>query len=276
MTSLNLSAEQLERYARQLVLEGFGRAGQAALQEAAVVVVGAGGLGAPAVMYLAGAGVGRLGIVDDDVVERSNLHRQPIHGERDVDRPKAVSAKEWVTAYNPDVDVVALNETFDASLAESIVPEYDLVVDATDRFAARFLINDACVLHDRPFVHGAVHRFEGQVAAFDPGADGPCYRCIFPEAPPAGAVPDCATAGVLGPVPGVVGSMEAIEAIKLIADIGDPAVGRLLVLDALGLTVDEVAVRADPDCPVCGDGRTIGSLSDIQYDDRCRIELEGD
>ncbi len=272
MADADLSAAQLDRYARQLVLDGFGAAAQGRLRESSVLVVGAGGLGAPIVSYLAGAGLGTLGIADDDVVERSNLHRQIIHGESDVGRPKVASAVEWVENHNPDVAVTGHEITVDRDSIHPLLDRYDLVVDGSDRVATRFLINDACALDGVPFVHGAVHRFEGQVVAFDPDDGGPCYRCLYPEAPPADAVPDCATAGVLGPVPGVIGCLQAVQAIKIAADVGEAAFGRILAVDALRFEVDRIDVRSNPECPVCGPEATMSSLEDVSYGDRCRIE----
>ncbi len=271
MSELNLSATQLERYARQLVLDGFGSGGQAGLREARILVVGAGGLGSPVLMYLAGAGVGTLGIIDDDRVERSNLHRQLLHGEDDIGRPKVASASDWINSHNPDVEIRTYNRTLDLSSVGELIPGYDLVVDATDRFESRFLINDACTVAEIPFVHGAVYRFEGQVITFDPARAGPCYRCLFPEAPPPGTVPDCATAGVLGPVPGIVGSIQASEAIKHASGIGDSPLGRLLLIDTLGLHIDAIDIEHDPTCPVCATDTGIESLDKIAYDDRYRI-----
>ncbi|MFW6448416.1 MAG: HesA/MoeB/ThiF family protein [Halobacteriota archaeon] len=272
MADTRLSADQLERYARQLVLEGFGAEAQGALRGSSVLVVGAGGLGSPAVMYLAGAGVGTLGIADDDDVERSNLHRQVVHGDADVGRPKVASAADWVAAHNPDVTVETHDVTVDPDNAEALLSGYDLVVDGSDRVPTRFLVNDAAALVGIPFVHGAVHRFEGQVVAFDPGDGGPCYRCLYPEAPPPEAVPDCATAGVLGPVPGIVGCLQAAQAIKLLAEVGEPALGRLLAVDTFRFNVDRIQVRANPDCPVCGSDATVDSLDAVRYEDRCRVE----
>ncbi len=271
MDGPNLSAEQLERYARQIVLEGFGADAQGRLSSTDILVVGMGGLGSPVVMYLAGAGVGSLGLADDDIVERSNLQRQPLHSDADIGRPKVDSAAEWIEAYNPDVAIETYDERVDIDSIEPLLERYDLVVDATDRIETRYLINDACTLADVPFVHGAVHRFEGQVTTFTPGTEGPCYRCLFPEAPPADEIPDCATAGVLGPVPGVIGTMEAVEAIKLATEIGEPAVGRLLVFDALGLSIEELDLKPNPDCPLCGDEPRISSIHETSYDGRCRL-----
>jgi adenylyltransferase/sulfurtransferase len=233
------------RYARQRALLGPG--GRAALRDAAVLVVGAGGLGSPALQYLAAAGVGTLGVVDDDAVERSNLQRQTVHGEADVGRPKVESAAEFVAERNPDVTVELHETRLDADNV-GLVAEYDLVLDCADNLSTRYLVNDACTLRGIPHVYGAVHRFEGHLAVFD-GA--PCYRCLFPEAPE-NTAPDCATAGVLGVLPGTVGTLQATEAIKRVAGVGSPP-GGLLVYDAAAASVDEVPLRTDPDCPVCGD-----------------------
>lgn len=271
MARPNLNAEQLERYARQIVLDGFGAEAQGRLRDASVLVVGVGGLGSPVTMYLAGAGVGALGLADDDVVERSNLQRQPLHGEGDLGRPKVESGAEWVHETNPDVAVETYDERVDADNIEGLLETYDLVVDCTDRIETRYLLNDACTLAGVPFVHGAVYRFEGQITTFVPGDDSPCYRCLFPEAPPADAIPDCATAGVLGPVPGVIGTLEAVEAVKLAADVGHPAAGRLLVFDALRLGFDELDLEPNPDCPLCGDTPRISSIHETSYEGRCRL-----
>lgn len=268
----NLSGEQLERYARQIVLDGFGATAQGRLHDSEILVVGAGGLGSPAVMYLAAAGVGRLGIADDDVVERSNLQRQPLHGEADLDRPKVESAAEWVASTNPDVTVDTYEERVGPGNVERLLERYDIVVDATDRIETRFLLNDACLLNGTPLVHGAVYRFEGQLTTFDATEESPCYRCLFPEAPPPEEVPDCTTAGVLGPVPGIVGAMEATEAIKVATEVGDPAVGRMLVVDAFRMEVDELAIEPNPACPTCGDDPAITSLDDVTYEGRCRVD----
>jgi adenylyltransferase/sulfurtransferase len=275
MCAPGLDSEGLDRYARQLVMEEVGPDGQQALREATVLVVGAGGLGSPVIQYLAGAGVGTLRIVDPDVVERSNLHRQTIHGEADVGRPKVESAADFVAGLNPDVRVETHEESLTTEFAAERFPAVDLVVDGTDDFDAHFRCNDAAVLTGIPLVAGGVGRFEGQVTTVvperaDTDRTGPCYRCLFPEAPPAGTVPDCATAGVLGVLPGTIGALQATEALKLVLDVGDPLVGRLLVYDALGLSVDEVAYERRPACPVCGDDLP-GDPADLVYDDRCRL-----
>lgn len=264
-----LDPEQLDRYSRQIVMDAVGPDGQGALLDGSVLIVGVGGLGSPVVQYLAAAGVGRLGLVDGDSVERSNLQRQTIHGTDDVGRPKVTSAAEFIADLNPDVTV----ETYDTDLApgnaESLIDEYDVVVDATDNFPARFLVNDACTLADTPFVHGAVYRFEGQVATFD--GSGPCYRCLFPEAPPEGAIPDCATAGVLGILPGTIGTIQATEVIKHLVGIGDSLAGRVLHYDARTMGVESVPLRVRPDCPVCGTDPDIASVREISYKGDCSI-----
>ncbi|WP_229109929.1 SAMP-activating enzyme E1 [Halapricum desulfuricans] len=270
----DLDQTQLDRYSRHIILDGVGPEGQAALLDSSVLVVGAGGLGSPIVQYLAAAGVGRLGIADDDRVERSNLQRQVVHGDADVGRPKVESAAEFVAGLNPDVTV----ETHDLRVAPdnvmALIERYDVVVDATDNFPTRYLLNDACVLTGTPLSHGAVYRFEGQVTTFEREGDSPCYRCLFPEAPPEGAVPDCATAGVLGVVPGLIGTVQATEVIKLLIGYGETLDGRLWNVDAGGMDVETVPIRPNPDCPVCGDDPAITSLEDVEYADRCRIPSE--
>jgi adenylyltransferase/sulfurtransferase len=273
-----LDATGLERYARQLVLGAVGPGGQARLGDASVLVVGAGGLGSPVLQYLAGAGVATIAVVDPDVVERSNLHRQTIHGEADVGRPKVESAADFVADLNPDVHVETYEDSLTTEFAAERFPEADLVVDGTDDFDAHFRCNDAAVLTGTPLVAGGIGRFEGQLTTVLPGSftdstndqHGPCYRCLFPEAPPAGTVPDCATAGVLGALPGTIGTLQATEALKLVLDVGDPLVGRLLVYDALGMSVDEVEYERRPACPVCS-GDLPGDPTNLVYDDRCRL-----
>ncbi|MCU4718474.1 SAMP-activating enzyme E1 [Halapricum hydrolyticum] len=272
--SLGLDQTQLDRYSRHIILDHVGPAGQAALLNSSVLVVGAGGLGSPIVQYLAAAGVGRLGIVDDDRVERSNLQRQVVHGESDIGRLKVESAAEFVAELNPDVTV----ETHDLRVAPDnameLIDGYDVVVDATDNFRTRFLLNDACVLTETPLSHGAVYRFEGQVTTFEREEGSPCYRCLFPEAPPEGAVPDCATAGVLGVVPGLIGTIQATEVIKLLIEYGETLDGRLWNVDAAGMDVETVPLRRNPDCPVCGDDPAVTAIEDVKYADRCRAPSE--
>jgi adenylyltransferase/sulfurtransferase len=268
----DLDPEQLDRYSRHIIMDDVGPAGQAALLDTAVLVVGAGGLGAPVLQYLAAAGLGRLGIVDDDTVERSNLQRQVIHRDDDIGRPKVDSAREFVTGLNPDVSVDAHETRLTADNAADLIDRYDIVVDASDNFATRFLVNDACTLSGTPFSHGAVFRFEGQVTTFS--GEGPCYRCLFPKAPPEGTVPDCATAGVLGVLPGTIGCLQATEVVKLAMDYGDSLDGRLLAYDAAEMSVEEVPVAPAPDCPVCGSDPAIERVADASYDGRC--SLSGD
>lgn len=270
MSTLDLDAEGLERYARQLVLDEVGSDGQQKLQNGEVVVVGAGGLGSPVIQYLTGAGVGGLTVVDDDVVERSNLQRQVIHREADIDRLKVESAAEFVQALNPDITVNPVAKRIQPGNVESIIQDHDIVVDATDSFQTRFLLNDACSLAELPLSHGAVFRFEGQVSTFTHATDGPCYRCLFPEAPPPGTIPNCATAGVLGVVPGVIGALQATETLKLLLELGDALADRMVIFDALGLEFESITVQARPDCPVCGDDG-IDSLDRVDYSDTCTV-----
>lgn len=257
--------EQLERYSRHLILKGLGVTGQKRLLDASVLIVGAGGLGSPAALYLAAAGVGRIGLVDGDVVDLSNLQRQIIHTTVGVGTPKVESAAAAIRALNPDVTVETHHTTLDAGNVADLIAPYDLVIDATDNFAAKFLINDACVLAGKPFIHAGVVGFAGQVMDVVPGA-GPCYRCIFRDMPAAGEVPSCREAGVLGAVVGVIGSLEATEAVKLIAGVGEPLVARMLTVDALTMNVRRVPLpKRVPDCPVCGEKPTIMSIDPSRY-----------
>ena len=271
MGTPDLDPEQLDRYSRHIVMDEVGPEGQAALLDASVLVVGAGGLGAPVVQYLAAAGVGTLGIADHDTVERSNLQRQVIHGDSDVGRPKVDSAAEFVAGLNPDVDVRTHETRVSPETIAGLVDSYDFVVDASDNFPTRFLVNDYCTLAGVPFTHGAIYRFEGQVTTFT--GEGPCYRCLFPEAPPEGAVPDCATTGVLGVLPGTVGAIQATEATKHFVDVGESLDGRMVVYDAAEMTFDEVTVRQNPDCPVCGDD-PIESVRDVEYTESCAVSAD--
>jgi len=261
----DLSVEEIVRYGRHLSLDEVGPEGQRLLKSARVLIVGAGGLGSPASLYLAAAGVGTLGLVDFDHVDRSNLQRQILYGESDVGRPKLAAAQERLRDMNPHVQVATHPTRLSAQNAQAIVADYDLVVDGTDNFATRYLVNDVCVLVGRPNVYGSVLRFDGQVSVFALD-DGPCYRCLFREPPPPGLVPSCGEAGVMGVLPGIVGSLQAMEAIKLITGIGEPLVGRLLLIDALDMTFRTIEVRKDPACPVCGT-REITLLRD--YDEYC-------
>ncbi len=258
-----LSVDEVRRYSRHLIIPDVGMTGQKRLKNAKVLVVGAGGLGSPALLYLAAAGVGTLGIVDFDVVDESNLQRQIIHGQSDVGRPKALSAKESIEEANPFVTVVVHEERLDSDNAMRIFEPYDLIVDGTDNFATRYLVNDACVLLGKPYVWGSIYRFDGQASVF--WADhGPCYRCLYPEPPPPGMVPSCAEGGVLGVLCASIGSIQVNEAIKVITGIGDPLVGRLMIYDALEMNYRSVKVRKDPECPVCGKNPTVTELIDYE------------
>ena len=268
----DLSRPELLRYARHLVLPEVGLEGQRALKAARVVVVGAGGLGSPVALYLAAAGVGKLGLVDFDDVDVTNLHRQILHGESDIGRAKLDSAEDRLAEINPHVEVVAHRAKLTSQNALTIFADYDIVLDGTDNFPTRYLVNDACVMLGKPNVYGSVHRWEGQVSVFA-AADGPCYRCLFREPPPPGLVPNCAEGGVLGVIPGIVGSLQALEAVKLIVGKGAPLVGRLLIFDGMDLTWREVKVRRNPECPVCGDEPTQAEL--IDYDVFCGLGTDG-
>jgi molybdopterin/thiamine biosynthesis adenylyltransferase/rhodanese-related sulfurtransferase len=257
-----LDAPQRARYSRHLLIPEVGEQGQLKLLDSKILLIGAGGLGSPASLYLAAAGVGRIGIVDADVVDESNLQRQIVHSTERLGEPKVESAKRTIEALNPDVQVVAYQERLTSENVERILADgWDVIVDGADNFPTRYLVNDAAVWHDLPVVHGSIYRFEGQVTVFKPG-DGPCYRCLFPAPPPPELAPSCAEGGVLGVLPGVIGSLQASEALKLALGIGDPLVGRLLLFDALGAEFNEVSIRRDPDCPVCGEHPTITEYID--------------
>jgi molybdopterin/thiamine biosynthesis adenylyltransferase/rhodanese-related sulfurtransferase len=262
----SLRADQRERYHRHLLLPEIGEQGQQRLLDAKVLLLGAGGLGSPAAMYLAAAGVGTIGIIDMDVVDASNLQRQILHNVDRIGDRKVDSAKKTLTAMNPDVAVSTYDVRLAADNVLSILEGYDLVVDGTDNFPTRYLVNDASVLTSIPVVHGSIFRFEGQVTVFDP-VNGPCYRCLVPEPPPAELAPSCAEAGVLGVLPGIIGSIQALEAIKVLLDLGDPLVGRLLSYDALEETFRTFTVRKDPMCPACGEHA--GELVLADYDELC-------
>ena len=270
MSDLSLNADQLDRYSRHIIMDEIGPEGQARLLDSAVLCIGAGGLGSPILQYLAAAGVGTIGIADDDTVERSNLQRQVIHAEADVGRPKVESARGFIERQNPDVTVRTHETRVDSETIESLLAEYDIVVDGSDNFPTRYLVNDACTLAGVPFAHGAILRFEGQVTTFEANDGGPCYRCLFPEAPEPGTVPNCATAGVLGVLPGTVGCIQATEAMKLCLDYGETLDGRMVFYDAEDMTFQEISIEPRPDCPVCGEGG-IGSIHDVEYGDRCAI-----
>ena len=263
-----LSAEEVRRYSRHLIIPDVGMSGQKRLRNARVLCVGAGGLGSPTLMYLAAAGVGTLGIVEFDVVDESNLQRQIIHGQSDVGRSKAESARDSVKEINPYVDVILHEERLDSSNVMHLFAQYDLIVDGTDNFATRYLVNDACVLLGKPYVWGSIYRFDGQASVFW-AEHGPCYRCLYPEPPPPGMVPSCAEGGVLGVMCGTIGSIQVTEAIKLLTGIGDPMLGRLLVYDALEMSFREVRIRKDPNCAVCSPNATVTEL--IDYDAFCGV-----
>jgi adenylyltransferase/sulfurtransferase len=265
---LTLSKDEILRYSRHLIVPEVGMEGQLKLKAAKVLLVGTGGLGAPLGLYLAAAGIGRIGLVDFDVVDFTNLQRQVIHFTKDVGRPKIDSAAEKMQAINPYVEIVKHEVALSSDNAMEILKDYDLVVDGTDNFPTRYLVNDACVLLGKPNVYGSIFRFEGQATVFAyPG--GPCYRCLYPEPPPPGLVPSCAEGGVLGILPGTIGLIQATETVKLILGIGEPLVGRLLLYDALGMRFRELKLRKNPECPICGDHRTITRL--IDYHQFCGV-----
>ncbi len=261
-----LTVDEVRRYSRHLIIPDVGVEGQKRLKNAKVLCVGAGGLGSPALMYLAAAGVGTLGVVDFDVVDESNLQRQIIHGVSDVGRPKAESAAASIREINPLVNVVIHNEALSNDNVMEIFGRYDLIVDGTDNFATRYMVNDAAVLLGKPYVWGSIYRFDGQASVFW-AEHGPCYRCLYPEPPPPGMVPSCAEGGVLGVLCASIGSIQVNEAIKLLAGFGEPLVGRLMVYDALEMTYRSIKVRKDPNCAICGENPTVTGL--IDYDDFC-------
>ncbi len=259
---------QVERYKRHLLLDGVGADGQAKLLASRVLLIGAGGLGSPAALYLAAAGVGTLGLIDFDVVDASNLQRQVLYRTEDVGRPKLEVAEERLRALNPDVQIVAHRERLEAKNALRLMAGWDVVIDGTDTFPSRYLANDVCVWLGTPLVYGSIMRFEGQLSLFDSGAKGPCYRCLFPEPPPPELAPNCAEAGVLGVLPGVVGTLQATEALKHLLGIGEPLRGRLVVYDALAMKFHEFKIQRDPDCAVCGDAPSV--TEPIDYESFCR------
>ncbi len=265
--------EQIKRYARHIILPEVGGKGQEKLLNSKVLVIGAGGLGSPAILYLAAAGVGTIGIVDFDVVDLSNLQRQIIHNTERVGTPKVESAKKTVEMLNPDVKVITYNTRISKENIMDIIKDYDVVLDGTDNFPTRFLINDACYFAGKPLVSAAMLRFEGQVSVFDyrNKENSPCYRCLFPEPPPPGLVPSCQEAGILGSIGGIMGCIQATEAIKLILGIGEPLVGKLLIMDALSMDFRKVKLRKDPNCPLCGEKPVIKEL--IEYEQVCDVHF---
>ena len=258
-----LTVDEVRRYSRHLIIPDVGMTGQKRLKNAKVLCVGAGGLGSPALMYLAAAGVGTLGIAEFDTVDESNLQRQIIHGQKDIGRSKAESARDSVLEINPYVNVQLHEVRLDSTNVMEIFADYDLIVDGTDNFATRYLVNDACVLLKKPYVWGSIYRFDGQASVFW-AEYGPCYRCLYPEPPPPGMVPSCAEGGVLGVLCASIGSIQVTESIKLLAGIGDPLVGRLMVYDALEMTYRQVKIRKDPHCAVCGENPTVTELIDYE------------
>ena len=258
-----LTNDEVRRYSRHLIMPNVGVEGQGRLKAAKVLLVGTGGLGAPLAMYLAAAGVGTLGLVDYDVVDESNLHRQVIHGQSDIGKRKVISAQETINDINPFVDVRLHETALTSENALDIIRDYDLVIDGTDNFPTRYLVNDACVLLGKPNVYGSIFRFDGQVAVFY-AEEGPCYRCMFPEPPPPGMVPSCAEGGVFGVICGSVGAAQATEGIKLLTGIGEPLIGRMLVYDALEADWQTIKVNKDPECPVCGKNPTVTELIDYE------------
>src|SRR5437867_3552263 len=261
MSDVTLSPNEVARYSRHLIMPEVGMAGQKKLKAARVLLIGAGGLGSPLGLYLAAAGVGRIGLVDFDVVDFSNLQRQVLHGTPDVGRPKLHSARDRILAINPEVQVDLYETRLTSANALEIFAPYDVIIDGTDNFPTRYLTNDACVLLKKPNVYGSIFRFDGQASVFFP-PHGPCYRCLYPEPPPPGEVPSCAEGGVLGILPGVVGVIQATEAVKLILGQGEPLIGRLLTYDALQMRFQEFKIRRNKKCPLCGDRPTITQLID--------------
>jgi sulfur-carrier protein adenylyltransferase/sulfurtransferase len=266
-----LSAEEVKRYSRHLILPEVGMDGQRKLKQSSVLCIGAGGLGSPAAMYLAAAGIGRLGIVDFDVVDYSNLQRQLLHATPDVGRSKLASAKDKINALNPHVQVDTYEVALSSENALDLFAPYDVILDGTDNFPTRYLVNDACVLSGKPNAYGSIFRFEGQASVFAT-KNGPCYRCLYPEPPPPGLVPSCAEGGVLGVLPGIIGVIQATESIKVMLGIGEPLIGRFLIYDALNMKFRELRLRKDPECPVCGTNPTVTKL--IDYEQFCGMRPE--
>ncbi len=264
MSVQSFTPDQVSRYARHLILPEVGGAGQRKLLNSSVLLLGAGGLGSPAALYLAAAGVGKLGVLDFDVVDASNLQRQILHGIDDLGRPKTQSAAEAIRALNPDVEVVEHRTHINSENALDIFRPYDLVVDGTDNFPTRYLANDAAHFLGKPLVHGAIYRFEGQMTMFDSAKGTGCYRCLFATPPPPGAVPSCAEAGVFGVLPGIIGSMMAFETIKHILGIGEPLIGKLLIFEGMDMSFRKVNLRRNPACPLCGENPTVHELIDYE------------
>ncbi|MBX9722908.1 MAG: molybdopterin-synthase adenylyltransferase MoeB, partial [Candidatus Obscuribacterales bacterium] len=274
--SPELTSDELQRYSRHVLLPEVGIAGQIKLKAAKVLIVGAGGLGSPVALYLAAAGVGKIGIVDSDLIDITNLQRQILHDSHAIGQSKTASAYQRLQSLNPEITVIEHSVRLTTENVTSLVGDYDLTVDASDNFATRYLLNDSCVLNKKPLVHGAIYRFEGQASVFAlPG--GPCYRCLFPQEPQADAVPNCADAGVFGALAGVIGSIQATEVLKLILSLGDSLAGRLLIFDALGLEFNVLSITKDPLCPACGDNPLIKTISDnAAYRNHCAKENSRD
>lgn len=268
--SLSFTEEQIKRYSRHIILPEVGGKGQLKLLNARVFLVGAGGLGSPAAFYLAAAGVGKIGIADSDIVDHSNLQRQILHSTADIGRSKAISAKETLEALNPDVEVVPYTERLTSGNIMDIIKDYDVVLDGADNFPTRYLVNDACVFLKKPLSHGSIFRFEGQVTTIVP-FEGPCYRCLYEAPPPPGLVPSCQEAGVLGVLPGVIGSIQATEIVKLILGKGEILKGKLLIYDSLNMDFKKVKIHKNPNCPVCSDKATIREL--IDYEEFCQFHV---
>jgi len=266
---IEFTDEQIERYSRHIILPEVGGSGQQKMLEARVLLLGAGGLGSPAAYYLAAAGIGNLGIVDFDQVDLSNLQRQIIHSTERIGMLKTESAKKTIQALNPDVNVTLYNEKMDSSNIMSLIKNYDYVVDGSDNFPTRYLVNDACVMKNKTLIHGSIYRFEGQVTVFKP-SDGPCYRCLYPEPPPPGMVPNCQEGGVLGVLAGVIGNLQVVEVLKLILGIGKPLVGKLLIYDALNTEFRNLRLRRDVNSPICGEKPTIKEL--VDYEEFCGLQ----
>ena len=272
MTNTQLSNEEIARYSRHLILPEFGMAGQRKVKQGSVLLIGTGGLGSPLALYLAAAGVGHIGLVDFDVVDESNLQRQIVHGTGTVGVRKTESAKRRLADLNPNVEVTTYETQITSENAFELMRPYDVIVDGTDNFPTRYLTNDASVMLGKPNVYGSIFRFEGQATVFSPKDGGPCYRCLYPEPPPPGLVPSCAEGGVLGVLPGVIGTIQATEAIKLLAGIGETLVGRLMLYDALNMRFRELKLRRNPNCPVCGEHPSVTEL--IDYEQFCGIMPE--
>ena len=266
---IEFTDEQIERYSRHIILPEVGGSGQQKMLEARILLLGAGGLGSPAAYYLAAAGIGNLGIVDFDRVDLSNLQRQIIHSTERIGMLKTESAKKTIEALNPDVNVTLYNERLDSSNIMSLIEGYDYIVDGSDNFPTRYLVNDACVMKNKTLIHGSIYRFEGQVTVFKPG-DGPCYRCLYPEPPPPGMVPNCQEGGVLGVLAGVIGNLQVVEVLKLVLGIGKTLVGKLIIYDALNTEFRNLRLRKDENCPICSEKPTIKEL--VDYEEFCGLQ----